>query len=164
MSFCDFLIEILRIHSRNIGKKHRKQQFAWPAQPCPRSVAPADSSSAAGSAVAVAAVTSSAEVTKQRIMLKDEVAVLALALLVSVRSLSLGHGGKKTCSLSCESEIRTGNALINLDIHKFWNVIMPYSKKSIGGNSFCEELFLRQFWRKKPNEYQEFKILVLMVL
>ena len=157
MSFCDFLIEILRIHSRNIGKKHRKQQFAWPAQPCPRSVAPADSSSAAGSAVAVAAVTSSAEVTKQRIMLKDEVAVLALALLVSVRSLSLGHGGKKTCSLSCESEIRTGNALINLDIHKFWNVIMPYSKNSIEAIHFVKSCFWDNFEGKNPTSIKSFK-------
>jgi hypothetical protein len=42
---------------------------------------------------------------------------------------------------------RTGTLLIrlNLDIHKFWNVIMPYSKNFIGGNFLCEVLFSRQF-------------------
>ena len=34
---------------------------------------------------------------------------------------------------------------LNLDIHKVWNVIMPYSKKFIGGKFFCEVLFSRRF-------------------
>ena len=46
--------------------------------------------------------------------------------------------------------MRTGTLLIrlNLDIHKCWNVIMPYSEEfHWGAIPFCEVLFSRQFWR-----------------
>ena len=63
----------------------------------------------------------------------------------TVRSLSLGHASEmprrravfvKVRSLN--QDWRTGTLLIhlNLDIHKFSNVIRPYSKKFIGGKSF----------------------------
>ena len=60
---------------------------------------------------------------------------------------------------------RTGTLLIrlNLDIHKFWNVIMPYSKNFIGGKSLCEVLFSRQFLRYKTNRCKVYKLIVFTV-
>ena len=61
---------------------------------------------------------------------------------------------------------RTGTLLIrlNLDIHKFWNVIMPYSKNFIGGNvhfvKFCSR---GNFEGIKTNGCQEFEFIVFIV-
>ena len=74
----------------------------------------------------------------------------------SVRSLSLGHAAelpRRRAVLVCQGESlnqdwRTGTLLIrlNLDIHKCWNVIMPYSEEfHWGAIPFCEVLFSRQF-------------------
>ena len=49
---------------------------------------------------------------------------------------------------SLNQDWRTGTLLIhlNLDIHKCWNVIMPYSEEfHWGAIPFCEVLFSRQF-------------------
>ena len=61
---------------------------------------------------------------------------------------------------------RTGTLLIrlNLDIHKFWNVIMPYSKNFIGGNSlFVKICFRGNFEGVKTNACQEFEFIVFTV-
>ena len=67
---------------------------------------------------------------------------------------------------SLNQDRRTGTLLIrlNLDIHKFWNVILPYSKNFIGGIPFCEVLILRQILKYKTNWCQEFELTVLTLL
>ena len=67
---------------------------------------------------------------------------------------------------SLNQDWRTGTLLIrlNLDIHKFWNVIMPYSKNFIGGNvhfvKFCSR---GNFEGIKTNGCQEFEFIVFTV-
>ena len=89
------------------------------------------SSSSSAAASAVAAVKSSAKSNKQR-----------MNLYLPPEHRAVCHGE------SLNQDWRTGTLLIrlNLDIHKCWNVIMPYSEEfHWGAIPFCEVLFSRQF-------------------
>ena len=133
----------------------------------------ADSSSDAASAVA--AVKSSAKSNKQRMnLLHDQRGRGSSALSTStVRSLSLGHASEmprrravfvKVRSLN--QDWRTGTLLIhlNLDIHKFSNVIRPLFEevhwRQILFAKFC---FRDNFEGIKPNGCQEFELIVFTV-
>ena len=90
----------------------------------------------------------------------------------SVRSLSLGHAAelprrRAVChGESLNQDWRTGTLLIrlNLDIHKCWNVIMPYSEEFHWRQFlFAKFCFRDNFKGYKPNGCQEFELIVFIV-
>ena len=90
----------------------------------------------------------------------------------SVRSLSLGHAAelprrRAVChGESLNQDWRTGTLLIrlNLDIHKCWNVIMPYSEEFHWRQFlFAKFCFRDNFKGYKPNGCQEFELIVFTV-
>ena len=95
---------------------------------------------------------------------EDEVAAVLPVRVVSALFLLDMMVPRRVQFVELNQYWRTGTFLVrlNLDIHEFWNVIMPYSKKFIGDNSFCEVLFSRRFWRCETQQVLSVKRLLYL--